>query len=109
MGRNFKSQFIAVLLLLAFSQKLGLRMWLHGCLHEKNTLQNASAPDAAHFQVKCDCMEDALMPLTHTAVYQLPVEYKNVAVCYYSYSVTVPHVFKTFYSLKGPPVATLLS
>ena len=54
---------VAVLLLLVFTQKAGLRLWMHNWLHESKSAQTHSTPGTENLQLKCDCFDDAMMPL----------------------------------------------
>jgi hypothetical protein len=97
---------IAVLLLLVFSQKAGLRLWMHHWFHENKTAQNQSVPRSGHLLLKCDCFDDAMMPLMESPVFVIPVpvlQYTTLTVARHS---PILSAGKVYYSLKGPPAAT---
>ncbi|TDW99101.1 hypothetical protein [Dinghuibacter silviterrae] len=92
---------IAVLLLLALSQHVGLRLWMHHWLHEHNT---ASAAAPVQLQQACDCFSDTMLPLEESTVFTLTIPSQNATALGDIPSTTVPDTEKVFYSLKGPPV-----
>lgn len=95
---------VATVLLLVFTQKGGLRLWMHDWFHENRGAQVKSAAATAHVQLQCDCFDDAMMPLLGSPVFTVPPP-----ACVYA-SLTVPHqspiisAEQIYYSLKGPPI-----
>lgn len=103
MIRKFNIRLIAFFLLIAFSQKLGLRVWMHHWLHETKCVNLAIAGSSV-LQVKCDCAEDALMPVTESPVIAIPVPLRSFSGFVYGhYKSGFCLVYKYYPSLKGPP------
>ncbi|HLX65369.1 MAG TPA: hypothetical protein VKR41_00190 [Puia sp.] len=97
------SRMIAVLLLLVFSQKAGLRLWMHNWLHEGKIAHSRSASGSESLKLNCDCFDDAMMPLLESTLIVLPEpvrEFTTLMVDRYSAILSAD---KVFYSLKGPP------
>ncbi len=75
--RKANLRVISFFLILIFSQKLVLGLWLHNWLHESRCDRSTICVNhgAACFElqpVKCNCIDDALMPLikSNTPKYQ---------------------------------------
>lgn len=100
---------VATVLLLVFTQKAGLRLWMHDWFHETKLAREQTSPTTAHIQLQCDCFDDAMMPLLGSPAFTVPPP-----VCAYA-PLTVAHespiisADKIYYSLKGPPLASLHS
>jgi hypothetical protein len=106
--KRLKKKITAVLLIIAFAQKLGLGLFIHAWFHENSFgLTNDPKNTGAHIQqVRCTCIEDAMIPYTFTTASILissPVRY------FYNYSNPFQGLFssakKIYYSLRGPPIA----
>jgi hypothetical protein len=103
---RLKKKITAVLLIIAFTQKLGLGLFVHAWLH-KNTfgLTNDPKNPVAHLQqVRCTCIEDAMIPFAGTTasiIISSPVKY------FFNYSNPFQILFssakKIYHSLRGPP------
>ena len=111
MIRKFNIRLISFFLLIAFSQKLGLRVWMHHWLHETKSVQNFSrASYTSNWQIKCDCAENALMPLTSSPDFELSAPVKIfTGFVYTNYEPSYFSVIQLFPSLKGPPSKSGLS
>jgi hypothetical protein len=96
---------VAVLLLLVFSQKAGLRLWMHHWFHESKTAQNQSVPGSGDLQLKCDCFDDAMMPLMGSPVFVIPVPVRQYTTLTIARHSPILSADKVYYSLKGPPAA----
>ncbi|HXB95943.1 MAG TPA: hypothetical protein VNU70_12325, partial [Puia sp.] len=64
---------VSFFLILAFSQRLGLELWLHNWLHETTVTASVGPTQKGkallqHQRVKCNCIDDALMPLMESDV-----------------------------------------
>ncbi len=103
MMRKLNIRLISFLLILAFSQKLGLRLWIHQVLHETQAGKQSSSPGANSFQITCDCMDDALMPLSETGIYHIDPPVTTHTVVNPAFSLSFSSAVKLFCSLKGPP------
>ena len=100
-----QSKIIAVFLLLVFSQKAGLRLWMHHWFHESKTGQSCSAPASQNLQLKCDCFDDAMMPLLESPFFTVPVPVTRYTTLTVAYQSPIPTTEDIFYSLKGPPAS----
>lgn len=94
---------VATFLLLVFTQKAGLRLWMHDWFHESRTAQALSIPHASHVQLKCDCFDDAMMPLLGSSLFTIPLPVRVYATLTAPYQTPILSAEKVFYSLKGPP------
>jgi hypothetical protein len=105
--RRLHPKIIALVLLLVFSQKMGLRLWMHHWIHESRSLQGSTVPNAASIHLKCDCMDDAMMPLLGSSPIALNVPVQKAIVLPGAYLPPFSAAEKLFYSLKGPPARSL--
>lgn len=94
---------VAALLLLAFMQKAGLRLWMHNWFHESKTAQKLSTPGAENLQLKCDCFDDAMMPLLESPQIIVTVPVRQYATLTVDRPSLILGADKVYYSLKGPP------
>ena len=94
---------VAVFLLLVFTQKAGLRLWMHDWFHESRTAKTASAPHAQHIQLKCDCFDDAMMPLLESPVFTVPQPVRTYSTLTATRQSPILSADDIYYSLKGPP------
>jgi hypothetical protein len=112
MIRKFNIRIIAFSLLLVFTPKLGLRVWMHHWFHETKNVQNlpVTGTSSSSLQIKCDCAEDALMPLTEAQVFHLPACLDTfTGFIHDDYHSSIFTAVKHFPSLKGPPPVNSLS
>ena len=100
---------VAVLLLLVFTQKAGLRLWMHNWFHESKTAQNQSLPGSENLQLKCDCFDDAMMPLLESPQFTVPLPLRQYATFTVDRHSPILSADKVYYSLKGPPAGTSLA
>ena len=105
--RRLHPKIIAFFLLLLFSQKLGLRLWVHHWLHEPKIAQSSHLPSSEKIQAGCDCIEDALMPLTGSSLIVLSVPISTGTLLMAGYRPPFSAVEEIFYSLKGPPARSI--
>jgi hypothetical protein len=105
--RRLHPKIIALILLLVFSQKLGLRLWMHHWVHESRALHSATVPNAASLHLKCDCIDDAMMPLEGSPLIALDVPTRKATILRAVYLPPFSAAEKLFYSLKGPPSSCL--
>jgi ABC-type phosphate/phosphonate transport system permease subunit len=104
--KRLKKRITAILLIVAFIQKLGLGLFIHAWLHEKpiSFTYNSKNPVAHLQKVPCSCVEDAMMAFTgSTASFAIttPIKY------FFSYNhllrIFYSSARKIYYSLRGPP------
>jgi hypothetical protein len=103
--RNGNLRIIALLLLLAFTQKLGLRVLLHNKYHAAAIHENTGHTTANNFQIQCDCLDEALAPLTRAEAVALNVPETPHTALQANYKAPVASVIKIFRSLRAPPAA----
>jgi hypothetical protein len=108
--RKVNLRVISFLLILIFTQKLVLGLWLHDWLHEprgnRSWVLAKDGKACPEFQpVKCHCIDDALMPLIHSNpfVYQGHQQHLVAILLIarsaaFSRDVMIP-------ALRGPPFA----
>ena len=93
----------AIILLLAFSQKLGAGLYLHNWFHFRNCKQPAHSPATNVASYSCNCVDDFSMPFADpvcgTAFTVCAPEQGFVSIFIQSFPITVT-VFK---ALRGPP------
>src|ERR1700744_807289 len=98
--RRMPPKIIALVLLLVFTQKMGLRLWMHHWVHENRTLHNAAVPNAANPHPKCDCIEDAMMPMEGSSLIALGIPMQLAVILPATYLPPFSAAEKVFYSLK---------
>jgi hypothetical protein len=108
---RLKKKITAILLIIAFTQKLGLGLFVHAWFHD-NTFGLTSDPKSpvTHLQqVRCTCIEDAMVLFTgSTAAILIKTQIKyflnfsNPLHFFYSSDRTI------HYSLRGPPATSNL-
>lgn len=104
---KFNVRIIAVLLLLVFTQGMGLRLVLHNTFHTGTVKQAATAASttATNIQIACDCLDEALTPLMHELPVEIQAPEKAFAVIEQQHQVLLPKFAKIFHSLRAPPAA----
>src|ERR1700729_574278 len=103
---GFNKKIIALVLIVALFQKLSVGLYLHNWLHKNtpNFSRIHGYPEIGKGQVKCTCLEDALMPLISSTVPDGIVGRKIYARQVVSrYCFPFIATAKAFYSLRGPP------
>jgi len=105
--RRLHPKIIALLLLLVFTQKMGLRLWMHHWIHESRALHGVGTPNAASVHLKCDCIDDAMMPMVGSSLIALDVPAQTAVALPVAYLPPFSAAEKVFYSLKGPPARLL--
>ena len=103
-GNRTITKITAVFLILVFSQKMGMSLYLHNWLHAARQQANASQP-LSNQEVKfaCGCINDFTLPLAETAMPELPVPVIIINSPQSSPVLTFPAVYKYFHSLRAPP------
>jgi hypothetical protein len=101
--RRLNVRIVALALVLVFTQKLGLRLWMHHWLHETRALSAAQTAKVDKLQPSCDCIDDFLMPLTGSAVIELPQPIRQVHTLTTAYIPPFSAAERWYSSLRGPP------
>ena len=106
--QSLKKKITAILLIIAFTQKLGLGLFVHTWFHEKTfgLTYDPKNPVTQVQQVRCTCIEDAMIPFagsTASIIISTPVKY------FFNYNnpyrVLYSSENKVYHSLRGPPRA----
>jgi hypothetical protein len=82
---------------------MGLRLWMHHWLHETRALSASKHTTVAKLQPTCDCIDDFLMPLTGSAIIEIPAPVHSVHVVATAYIPPFSAAEERFSSLRGPP------
>jgi hypothetical protein len=95
---------IAILLLLVFSQKIGLGIHLHNWLHINNCKPSSSQPAANTISYNCNCIDDFSMPFAEPAtevatIISIP---HQSFISFYIQPLSI--FFPVYNSLRAPPV-----
>src|SRR5688500_7598270 len=102
-GNRVIQKIATLLLILVFSQKMGMGLYLHNWLHA-NKSHTASTPlTNEELSYACSCINDFTAPLTETAIQELPQPVSTEFVPASITIVTLPVVYKYFHSLRAPP------
>lgn len=92
-------------MLLVFTQKLGLRLWLHNRYHiEQSNQKREPLSDNEDKSFKCDCIDDFMMPLDEVPCLSLTIPTQQFTTLYSNYNLPFSSAENFFCSLKGPPV-----
>ena len=107
MTGNRIKKITAFILMLVFSQKMGMSLYLHNWLHTGKQLTATSTP-VSNEEIKfaCSCISDFTLPVSETAVMEIPLPGKLVMNPVSSPAVAVPRIYKYFHSLRAPPVVS---
>jgi hypothetical protein len=104
-GKRIITRVTTVLLILVFSQKMGVGLYLHNWLHASKQHTTSSKPvSGREIQFACGCINDFNLPFTETTVPSIEVPVTIVNQPHPAPNLTIPAVFKSFHSLRGPPV-----
>lgn len=99
------SKFIAVLLLLVFTQKMGASLYLHNWFHGKAAAQPLSTTQDDK-NIACSCIDDFAVPFTDTSSSIQIETVTTFVVLPVFYEPTIATVHKLYNSLRAPPSAT---
>jgi hypothetical protein len=106
MARNQTiTKITAVFLILVFSQKMGMSLYLHNWLHTAKQDAAASQPlSGQEVKFACGCINDFTLPLAETAVPEISVPVITISKPLSAPLLSFPTVYKYFRSLRAPPV-----
>ena len=104
-GNRIITKLTTLVLILVFSQKMGMSLYLHNWLHASQQHTSPSKPVSdQEIQFACSCINDFNLPFTETIVPELQapviIVYKPHTEPVYSF----PAVTRYFRSLRAPPV-----
>lgn len=104
-GKCIITKLTTFLLILVFSQKMGMSLHLHNWLHAPGKHATSSKPiSSQEIQFACGCINDFNLPFTETTIPAIepPVVIVNAPQTGPVFSI--PTIFKYFHSLRAPPV-----
>ena len=103
-GTSLISRCIAFILLLIFTQQIGVGLYLHNHLHGKKFSQPLSSNSTGQgINNKCSCIDDFSMPFNETLVELISPITKKPPVHFTYYYQTIPFLSRLFSSLRAPP------
>jgi hypothetical protein len=103
-GNRIITKLTTLLLILVFSQKMGMSLYLHNWLHAAKQHNSSSNPvSGQEIQFACGCINDFNLPLTETTIPVLQVPVTTVNIPQAAPVFSIPTVFKYFHSLRAPP------
>jgi hypothetical protein len=93
---------IAIILLLVFSQKIGVGLYLHSWLHT-NTCKQSTPAAGSVIKLSCNCVDDFSTPFSDpvAATESFVEEHYQRFIAAYKPSASIASRF--FYCLRGPP------
>jgi len=103
-GNRIITKLTTLLLILVFSQKMGMSLYLHNWLHASKQHSPSSKPlSGQEIQFACGCINDFNLPLTETTIPVLQVPVTTVNTPHVAPVFSIPAVFKYYHSLRAPP------
>lgn len=105
-SRSIRSKISALIIILAFVNKLGLGLFMHIWFHETRSQVVSDSKDPAFHLVtlKCTCVDDAMIPFEGS---DIEIETKTAVKYFVNYSNSLRSFYssikKVFYGLRGPP------
>jgi hypothetical protein len=106
-GNRIITKLATLALILVFSQKMGMSLFLHNWLHAAQQHSSSSKPiSSQEIQFACGCINDFNLPFTETSIPEIQAPVVIVHKPHAEPVFTIPAVFKYFHSLRAPPVAT---
>jgi len=105
-GNRIITKLTTLVLILVFSQKMGMSLYLHNWLHSSTQHTTSSKPiTSQEIQFACGCINDFNLPLTETSVPELQAPVMVVQKPHTEQVYSFPAVFKYYHSLRAPPVS----
>ena len=105
-GNRIITKLTTLVLILVFSQKMGMSLYLHNWLHASPQQHTAASKPISgqEIQFACSCINDFNLPFTETIVPELQAPVIIVHKAYTEPVYSFPAVTKYFRSLRAPPV-----
>ena len=103
MHRRYNMKVVAFVLVLAFSQRLGLNLWMHHWYHEASASRVADKPGLPHWEIRCDCFDDAFMPMEQADTFKLQAPRSGFQLLEWPNLPGVIYSVPLLSSLRGPP------
>ena len=105
-GNRIITKLTTLVLILVFSQKMGMGLYLHNWLHASTQHATSSSKplQGQEIQFACGCINDFNLPFTETTVPELPAPGITVHKPHTEPVYSFRTVTKYFRSLRAPPV-----
>jgi hypothetical protein len=105
-GNRIITKLTTLVLILVFSQKMGMSLYLHNWLHSspQHTTSTSKPLSEQEIQFACGCINDFNLPFTETTVPELPAPVITVHKPHSEPVYSFQTVTKYFRSLRAPPV-----
>jgi hypothetical protein len=104
-GNRIITKLTTLVLILVFSQKMGMSLYLHNWLHTstQHTTSSSKPISGQEIQFACSCINDFNLPFTESVVPELHAPVIIVHKPHTEPVYSFPAVFKYFRSLRAPP------
>jgi hypothetical protein len=109
-GHRFIMRCATFALLLVFSQKVGVGLFLHNLFHNQDIsrpFQTPSKEGGKEISFACNCIDDFLMPFTEAEEIILPTPATEYETPQSFFRASIPFQPVIFSSLRGPPALVL--
>jgi hypothetical protein len=104
-GNRFITKLTTLVLILVFSQKMGMGLYLHNWLHAAKQHSTSSKPiSSQEIQFACGCINDFNLPFTETTIPEIQVPVITVNKPHSAPVFSIPAIYKYYHSLRAPPV-----
>ena len=96
-------RFLTVALLLVFTQKMGMGLYLHNWLHSTKIHATSTPLTSEELKNACSCLNDFTAPLAETSIQNIPTPPQVTFIHNATVVGELPVVHKYFRSLRAPP------
>jgi hypothetical protein len=101
------SNFVAIVLLVALSQKIGFGIFYHNWQHQKNCSTSLPISSPSIVGSNCNCIDDFSMPFTEAKIEINPAPSFCYSIFLSSSIEYLSNFYQCFNALRGPPVLQL--
>ncbi len=103
-GNRIITKLTSLVLILVFSQKMGMSLFLHNWLHASKQHASSSKPiSSQELQLACGCINDFNLPLAETSIPEIQAPVIIMHKPHTEPVFVIPAVNKYFHSLRAPP------
>jgi hypothetical protein len=96
--------FFAILLIVVFSLKAGMGLYLHNYFHVKNN--SNSSTGSAEIKFNCNCISDFYLPFTEISQQKISLPSFTYEERTFSYASSIFFSTSVFHSLRAPPITS---
>jgi hypothetical protein len=96
-------KFFAVLLIIVFSLKAGMGLYLHNSIHAKNN-SCTSLPGSTEIKFACSCVTDFYLPFTEASQQKINLPSFTYGEYTLSYTSSLFLAATIYHSLRAPPI-----